>query len=158
MGVALALLAGDVVTKYLVVSRLEGRVPVRLLGGLVYLGVSRNSGAAFSIAQGATIVFTAVAVAVIVVIARTATRLRSGAWAVSLGLLLGGATGNLLDRVFRAPGPLRGAVVDFIDFRVWPVFNLADSGIVIGGILAVILASRGIDVDGTRRHSTAEPS
>ncbi|MDP9101323.1 MAG: signal peptidase II [Actinomycetota bacterium] len=151
-------MAGDVVTKYLVVSRLEGRVPVRLLGGLVYLGVSRNSGAAFSIAQGATIVFTAVAVAVIVVIARTATRLRSGAWAVSLGLLLGGATGNLLDRVFRAPGPLRGAVVDFIDFRVWPVFNLADSGIVIGGILAVILASRGIDVDGTRRHSTAEPS
>jgi signal peptidase II len=70
---------------------------------------------------------------------------------VSLGLLLGGATGNLLDRLFRAPGPGRGAVVDFIDFRVWPVFNLADSAIVCGGLLAVLLTMRGIELDGSRK-------
>ena len=138
------------------VQHLEHRDPVRLLGGALLLNVSRNSGAAFSFAQGATIVFTLVAVVVIVVIVRTARRLDSVAWATSLGLLLGGATGNLVDRIFRAPGIGRGAVVDFIDFRVWPVFNLADSAIVCGGLLAVLLSLRGIEVDGTKK--TADPA
>jgi signal peptidase II len=101
-------------------------------------------------------VFTAVAVAVIVVIVRTARRLGSTAWAISLGLLLGGATGNLADRIFRAPGPGRGAVVDFIDFRVWPVFNLADSAIVCGGLLAVLLSMRGVEIEGTPASDHAE--
>ena len=149
--VAAAVLALDAVTKHLVVSHLEHRDPVRLLGGALLLNVSRNSGAAFSFAQGATILFTLVAVAVIVVIVRTAARLGSLAWAASLGLLLGGATGNLADRLVRAPGVGRGAVVDFIDFRVWPVFNLADSAIVVGGLLAVLLSMRGIELDGTKR-------
>jgi signal peptidase II len=147
----------DVLTKHLVVEHLEHREPIRLLGGALLLAVSRNSGAAFSFAQGATVLFTAVAVTVIVVIVRTARRLGSIAWAVSLGLLLGGATGNLLDRVFRAPGPGRGAVVDFIDFRVWPVFNLADSAIVCGGLLAVILSMRGIELDGSHKE-TVDPA
>ncbi len=152
-------IALDVLTKHLVVQHLEHRDPVRLLGGALLLNVSRNSGAAFSFAQGATILFTVVAVAVIVVIVRTARRLGSSAWAVSLGLLLGGATGNLVDRVFRAPGPGRGAVVDFLDFRVWPVFNLADSAIVVGGLLAVLLSLRGIELDGSRRtDSTPDPA
>ena len=112
--------------------------------------MSRNPGAAFSFAEGATLLFTAVAVAVVVVILRTARRLRSASWAVALGLLLGGATGNLVDRLFRSPGFARGAVVDFLDFRVWPVFNLADSAIVCGGALAVLLSFRGIELDGTR--------
>jgi signal peptidase II len=129
-----------------------------LLGGALLLNVSRNSGAAFSFAQGATVVFTAVAVAVIVVIVRTARRLDSAAWAIALGLLLGGATGNLADRLFRAPGPGRGAVVDFIDFRVWPVFNLADSAIVVGGLLAVVLSTRGIELDGTRKVASKDPA
>jgi signal peptidase II len=149
--VAIVVLALDVLTKHLVVEHLEHRDPIRLLGGALLLSVSRNSGAAFSFAQGATVLFTAVAVAVIVVIVRTARRLGSAAWAGSLGLLLGGATGNLVDRIFRAPGPGRGAVVDFIDFRVWPVFNLADSAIVVGGLLAVLLSLRNIELDGTRR-------
>jgi signal peptidase II len=140
-----------VLTKYLVVEHLEHRDPIRLLGGALLLAVSRNSGAAFSFAQGATVLFTAVAVAVIVVIVRTARQLGSTGWAVCLGLLLGGATGNLVDRIFRAPGPGRGAVVDFIDFRVWPVFNLADSAIVCGGLLAVLLTMRGIELDGSRK-------
>ena len=151
------MLLADLVTKHLVVEHLEHRSPVRLLGGALLLAVSRNSGAAFSFAQGATVIFTAVAVAVIVVIVRTARRLGSTGWAVCLGLLLGGATGNLVDRIFRAPGPGRGAVVDFIDFRVWPVFNLADSAIVCGGLLAVLLTLRGIELDGTRKDAEDAP-
>ncbi len=147
--VAVTALVLDIATKVLVVAELEGEEPVRLPANLL-LRVSRNTGAAFSFAEGATLLLTAIAVAVVVVIVRTAPRLRSPAWAVSLGLLLGGATGNLLDRILRAPGPGRGAVVDFIDFQVWPSFNVADSCIVTGGVLAVLLSLRGIELDGRR--------
>ncbi len=154
---ALLVLAADVVSKILVVARLEGREPIRLLGGALLLNVGRNPGAAFSFAEGATVLFTLVAVAVAVVIVRTARRLGSTGWAVSLGLLLGGAVGNLVDRLFRSPGIGRGAVVDFIDFRVWPVFNLADSAIVVGGLLAVLLSLRGVEMDGSRGSAPEEP-
>ena len=152
--VALVALVLDVVTKVLVVAELEGQRTVELLGGQLLIRVSRNPGAAFSIGEGATVLFTAVAVAVVVVILRVARRLRSAGWAVALGLLLGGASGNLVDRLLRSPGPARGAVVDFIDFQVWPSFNVADSAIVTGGVLAVLLSLRGIDVDGTRAART----
>jgi len=153
---ALVLLFADLVTKMVAVQALHGR-SVRTLGGLVYLTEARNSGAAFSFAEGATVLFTAVAAIVITVIVRTASRLRSAPWAVCLGLILGGAAGNLLDRLFRSPGPLRGAVVDWISLldpygRIWPIFNLADSGIVCGGILAVALATLGFEVDGSRHR------
>ena len=150
LAVALVVLALDVGTKTLVVARLEGRDPVELLGGQLLLRVSRNTGAAFSFAEGATVLFTAVAVTVVVVILRVSRRLRSAGWALSLGLLLGGATGNLVDRLLRSPGPGRGAVVDFIDFQVWPSFNVADSAIVTGGVLAVLLSMRGVEIDGGR--------
>ncbi len=143
----------DVVSKTLVVDRLEHRVGGLRLGPLLTLEVTRNSGAAFSFAQGATVVFTLVAVAVVVVIIRTASRLRSSAWALTLGLLLGGAVGNLLDRLLRAPGPGRGAVVDFIHVPHFAVFNAADSAITVGAVLAVLLSLRGLEVDGTRRSS-----
>jgi signal peptidase II len=149
--VAVLVLALDIATKVWVVAELEGRRVIELLGGELTLQVSRNSGAAFSFAQGATLLFTAVAIVVIVVIVRIAARLRSLGWAVSLGLLLGGAAGNLVDRLLRSPGPGRGAVVDFIDLGWFPSFNVADSGIVVGGLLAVLLTFRGIEVDGTRR-------
>ena len=152
---ALLLTAGvvvclDVVTKVLAVERLTDRPPVRLLGGLVRLVETRNAGAAFGLGGGATVLFTLVAAGVVVAIARTAPRLRSPVWALSLGLLLGGATGNLLDRLLRSPGPLRGHVVDWIQLPHWPVFNLADASIVTGGAIAVLLASRGLGVDGHR--------
>ena len=148
--VAAAVLALDVVTKVLVVAELEGRRTLELLGGQLLIRVSRNPGAAFSFAEGATAVFTAIAIVVVVVILRVARRRGSDGWALALGLLLGGASGNLVDRLLRSPGPGRGAVVDFIDFQVWPSFNVADSGIVVGGALAVILSFRGLEVDGTR--------
>ncbi len=90
------------------------------------------------------------------IIVRAASRLRSTGWAVALGLILGGAAGNLVDRLARAPGPLRGAVVDWISLLdpygpVWPIFNLADSAIVCGGVCAVVLVLLGFDIDGGRR-------
>lgn len=139
----------DVVSKILVVALLPDRPPIRLLGGLLTIRVLRNSGAAFNIGNGMTLVFTLIATGVVVAILRYARQLRSVPWAITLGLLLGGALGNLADRMFRAPGPLRGHVVDWIELPHWPVFNLADSSIVCGGALAVLLASRGLQVDGT---------
>lgn len=150
--VAVLALALDVGTKVLVVSELEGRRTFELLGDQLLIRVSRNSGAAFSFAEGYTIVFTAVAIGVVIAIIRLSRRLASSLWAVSLGLLLAGATGNLLDRLFRSPGPGRGAVVDFLDFQVFPSFNVADSAITVGAVLAVLASFRGIEVDGS--HSS----
>jgi|SRR5690606_26144869 signal peptidase II len=158
--IAVTVLALDVVTKVVAVAQLEDRAPVEILGGLVYLQLVRNPGAAFSIATGYTWVLTLVAIAVAVVIVRVSRRLRSTGWAVALGLVLGGALGNLTDRLFRAPGPLQGHVVDVVsllapDGRVWPVFNLADSSIVCGGALLVLLALLGRELDGTRSGKRA---
>jgi signal peptidase II len=156
VGTAVLVLALDLVSKVLVVAELMHRPPVKLPGGFLWLVHARNPGAAFSFAEGATVVFTAVAAIVIVVIVRTASKLRSTAWAISLGLVLGGAAGNLVDRLFRSPAPLRGWVVDWISLRspdgrmLFPIFNLSDSGIVCGGILAVLLALLGVEMDGTR--------
>ena len=152
---ALVVLALDLGTKLLVVATVERGADIRLLGGALYLTHTRNTGAAFSFAEGFTVVFTLIAVAVAVVIVRTARRLFATGWAVALGLVLGGAVGNLVDRVFREPGFLRGGVVDFIsvfapDGEVYPVFNVADSAIVCGGALGAFLALRGIEFDGTR--------
>ena len=161
LSLAAGVLALDVATKLLVVARLSDREPLRLLGGAVYLTQTRNTGAAFSFAEGATVVFTLIAVLVVVVIVRSARRLYSTGWAVALALVLGGAVGNLLDRIFRAPGFLRGGVVDFVSLfdpygQVWPIFNVADSAIVSGGVLGALLAFRGVEFNGGRGR--AEPA
>ena len=134
------------------VAHLRPDQPVHLLGNVLTLWLTRNPGAAFSVGTGETIVFTVIAFGVVVYIARTARKLYSLGWAIALGLLLGGAMGNLGDRIFRAPGLFRGYVVDWIGVvpRYYPIFNLADSAIVCGGILTVILALRGYHLDGTR--------
>lgn len=148
---ALLVLLADVVSKQIVVAKLSNRPPVRVISHVLTLTLTRNAGAAFSIGPGATVLFSAVALIVVIVIARTARSLASRGWAISLGLLLGGALGNLADRVFRSPGPFRGHVVDWLQFPHWPVFNLADSAIVAGGVLAMLLVTRGIELDGSRR-------
>jgi lipoprotein signal peptidase len=157
-GVAVAVFAADLISKIIVVATLKPDQPVWLIGGLLDLNLTRNSGAAFSFGTGMTVVFTAIAIGVIIFILRTSRRLHSLPWAVTLGLLLGGAAGNLTDRLLRAPGVFRGDVVDWIQLPHWPVFNVADSCIVCGGILAVVLAARGIRLDGTRevRAGSAE--
>ena len=158
LAVAAFVLAADVISKSIVVARMADHLPIRLLGGLLTITLTRNGGAAFSIGTSMTIVFTAIAVGVIVYILRTARNLRSIGWAITLGLLLGGATGNLLDRIFRAPGPFQGHVVDWIELPHWPVFNLADSSIVCAGVLVVLLALFGIRLDGTRSVQEASSS
>jgi signal peptidase II len=158
---AAGVLLADVISKLVVVATIEPGEDIRVLGGLLYLTQLRNIGAAFSFAEGFTVLFTLIAVVVSVIIVRTARRLYAMGWAVSLGLVLGGAVGNLIDRVFRDPGFLRGGVVDFLsvfgpDGSVWPVFNVADSAIVCGGILGALMALRGIEFDGSR--ASARPT
>jgi signal peptidase II len=148
--VGAVVVAVDMVTKLLAVELLAGRAPVELIPGVLDLRLTRNSGAAFSVAGGATVLLSIVALGVVLVIVRTVRRLRSPGWAVALGLILGGAVGNLTDRIFRSPGPLRGHVVDWIYLSHWPVFNVADSAITVGGVLAVVLSARGIGLDASR--------
>ena len=158
---ALLLVAGivlglDLTSKIVAVRTLSNRTSVDLLGGFLTLRLTRNAGAAFSIGVGMTVVFTTVAVIVIFAILRTSRRLYSLPWAIALGGLLGGALGNLTDRIFRSPGVFRGHVVDFIELPNWPVFNLADSAIVGAGILMFVLAARGIPIEGRQPPEPAE--
>jgi signal peptidase II len=147
--VAAVAYALDLITKIIVVDKLEGHDPIEVIGTWLRFQAVRNPGAAFGIGEALTVVFTVIAAAVIVVIARIARKLYSTPWAVALGLLLGGALGNLTDRVFRSPGVFQGHVVDFIAPAHFAVFNLADSAIVCGGVLIVLLSFRGLDPDGT---------
>ena len=161
--IAATVIVLDVISKVIVVATIQPNQPVRVLGGLVYLSLIRNPGAAFSMATGMTWLLALIAIGVVVVIIRMAPRLRSTPWAISLGLVLGGAIGNLIDRIFRAPGFLQGHVVDFVSVfgpnaEYFPVFNVADSAITIGGISLVITALLGIDFDGTRTRSRKDDS
>jgi signal peptidase II len=156
--IAAVVLAADVISKLIVVARLSDRGPVKIIPSVLDLELTRNPGAAFGFAAGATVIFTLVAAGVVVFIVRAARKLGSVGWAWALGLLLGGALGNLGDRIFRAPGPLRGHVVDWIHLHHWPIFNIADSGVVVGGLLAVLLSMRGIHLDGTRAEAKPDTS
>ncbi|NJP51071.1 signal peptidase II [Streptomyces sp. SBST2-5] len=139
----------DLISKMIVVARLEHHEPIEIIGDWLRLEAIRNAGAAFGFGEAFTVIFTVIAATVIVVIVRLARKLYSLPWAIALGLLLGGALGNLTDRIFRSPGVFKGAVVDFIAPKHFAVFNLADSAIVCGGILIVLLSFRGLDPDGT---------
>lgn len=147
--VAVVAYALDLISKMIVVAKLEHHEPIDVFGEWLRFNAIRNAGAAFGFGEAFTIIFTCIAAGVIVVIARLARKLYSLPWAIALGLLLGGALGNLTDRIFRSPGVFEGAVVDFIAPKGFAVFNLADSAIVCGGILIVLLSFRGLDPDGT---------
>lgn len=140
----------DVLSKVLAVELLSDRSPVDLVPGVLQLTLVRNPGAAFSLGAELTVVLTGIAVVVVVAVVRMAARLRDRGWALALGLLLGGALGNLTDRLLRQPGPLRGHVVDFLQLPNWPVFNLADSAIVVAAALVAWRSIRGIGLDGRR--------
>ncbi|MBJ8341710.1 signal peptidase II [Antrihabitans sp. YC3-6] len=153
--IAGVLLALDLLTKVLAVANIDPQKPVRIIGDVVTLTLVRNPGAAFSMATAWTWVLTLVAVAVVIGVVRIGRKMRSLWWAIGLGMVLGGALGNLIDRFFRSPGPLRGHVVDFVSVGWWPVFNVADSAIVCGAILLVGLTLFGFEPDGTRATSNA---
>lgn len=150
VGIAALVVAVDQLAKYRAVATLTGREPMELVGRLLQLHLTRNSGAAFSFATGTTWIFTIIATVVSVAILRVARRLGSRWWTVALGLLLGGAVGNLVDRLFRPPGFARGHVVDFIELPHFPIFNVADSCITVAAALIAVLGAIGMGLDGTR--------
>jgi signal peptidase II len=152
VSVALTVLALDVVTKALAVKLLTPNQPVSIIGDTVTWTLVRNPGAAFSLAAGYTLVLTVIATGVVVGIVWMAPRLVSPWWALGLGMILGGALGNLMDRFFRGPGPLQGHVIDFVSIGWWPVFNVADPAVVGGAALLVGLSFFGYDFDTVGRR------
>jgi signal peptidase II len=153
--VAVCVIGLDVLTKELATNSLEGHPPVRILGGLVYLSFTRNSGAAWSIGSNYTFIFPIFAIAVAIWILFMARKLRSVPWAIAFGLVLGGALGNLIDRLLRAPGGISGHVVDFVSLFApygerFPIFNVADMGLSFGVVVAILLEYSGRMRDGTR--------
>lgn len=150
----IAFLAGAVLvldqgTKILAETFLHLGSPVPLIGNVLRLQLTYNPGAAFSIGTGATWLLSLIMVVVIVIVVRLAPKIRSTAWAWAFGLLLGGALGNLGDRLFRAPGFPNGHVVDFIDYG-WFVGNIADIAIVAAAAVIIVLSLRGVGIDGAR--------
>jgi signal peptidase II len=152
LSVAAVVLALDIATKVFAVKLLTPGQPVSIIGDTVTWTLVRNSGAAFSMATGYTWVLTVIATGVVVGIFWMGRRLVSPWWALGLGMILGGAMGNLVDRFFRSPGPLRGHVVDFLSIGWWPVFNVADPSVVGGAILLVALSVFGFDFDSVGRR------
>ena len=141
-GTAAVVLALDQLTKHLVVTNLAGRPPVDLIGEVVQLRYTTNSGGAFSLLTGAPLFFGIMAIVIVGGIIYASRRAKPLSLLVVLGLVLGGALGNLTDRLLRDEGLLRGEVVDFVKVGWWPVFNVADSCVVVGGILLAILLGR----------------
>jgi signal peptidase II len=156
MAIAVVVAVGlDVLTKELATSSIDPDEPVKLLGGALYLSLTRNAGAAFSLLRDFTFIFPIIATVVIGVLVWMARTLRSAPWGIALGLILGGAMGNLIDRIFRAPAPFHGHVVDFFSLfdphgQVFPIFNVADMALTFGVILAITLEVLGRQRDGTR--------
>jgi signal peptidase II len=149
-GIAALIYAIDRFTKVLVEANLQDRPPVELIRGVLELRFTTNPGGAFGIFGDLSWLFVLISVVVVGAIVFASRNLPSTMSAVGLGLVLGGAIGNLTDRLVRGPA-LGGEVVDFIDLQVWPVFNLADTGIVVG---AAFLLLSGLRRD--RREATAQ--
>ncbi|CAJ1504494.1 signal peptidase II [[Mycobacterium] holstebronense] len=156
LSVATVVLLADVVTKVLAVKMLTPGQPVPIIGDTVTWTLVRNSGAAFSMATSYTWVLTLIASSVVLGIIWMSRRLVSPWWAIGLGMILGGALGNLVDRFFRAPGHLQGHVVDFLSIGWWPVFNVADPAVVGGAILLVALSVFGFDFDAVGRRRVVD--
>lgn len=152
--VALVTLVADQATKVWALQALTPGEPINLLGRFLRLNLIRNPGAAFSIGNQATWILTLIAVGVLAVILASLQRLGHRGWAICLGLILGGAVGNLVDRFFRAPGVGRGHVVDMIDYGGLFIGNVADIAIVLAAAVIAILAWRGVGLDGSRQHQS----
>jgi signal peptidase II len=134
----------DQVTKYVAEARLEPGRRVDVLGDLFGFRLFYNSGAAFSLGTSITPVLTTFACIAVVVMVVAIARTRSLWWALAVGTLLGGAVGNLIDRLLRPPGIGRGEVVDFLELPSWPIFNVADMAVVTGALLIVLLSLRDV--------------
>jgi signal peptidase II len=143
-GVAWFVWVLDLATKLWAVSTLSDRSNIKVLGDFFQLTLVRNPGAAFSIAEGATIFLTLFGLFVLAIIFYYSVKITSKGWSVVLGLAMGGVLGNLVDRIFREPGVLRGHVIDWLQVPNFPVFNIADSAIVIAAGISMLLSLRNI--------------
>lgn len=153
--VALPVIGVDQATKVWAIQALEENGQLQpLLGQWIGLQLIRNPGAAFSLAANHTWVFSIVALAVVVIIACAARKMSSKIWLFSLGLLVGGAIGNLIDRIFQPPGLFKGHVVDFLNYHSMFIGNVADIAIVIGVLLVVILIVLGVPTTHKKRRAT----
>jgi signal peptidase II len=152
--VAVTAYSVDVLAKIWAVQRLDDG-DIEVLGDWFRLHLVRNPGAAFSTGESFTVVFSLVAIAAVCVVLWFSRRLGNRVWAVALGLLLSGISGNLTDRLLRDPGPLRGHVVDLFSVPHWPVFNVADVCIDIAAGLILLQAFRNVRLDG-RTAETGE--
>jgi signal peptidase II len=151
--VAFATFAADRLTKFLVQRNLEINVPHQVIDGVVYLTRTQNSGAAFSLGQrfGTFYLLFALAAAVFIVLFNRRVPDQDVFTRVALGMILGGALGNAFDRL------VSSSVTDFIDLRWWPVFNVADSCIVVAALTLVVRFARGADGGGDTKRTEAEP-
>lgn len=150
---AVVVLAADQFTKYLAIENLPPQQPVPILGDFLIFILVRNPGAAFSMGEGVTWIFTiALALVAAAIVWLAVTRIRSRVWAIVLGLLLGGVLGNLTDRVLREPGFAVGHVIDFINtpWMMPAIYNVADMFIVTMMIGVALLVLLGRHLDGTR--------
>jgi len=140
--VAAVVVAIDQVTKALVVSNLREGESRRVIGAVLSWTLQRNPGSAFGLFRHFPVLFTVLAALIALAIMVRAPRVHDRLTGVALGLVLGGAVGNLVDRIARPPGVFRGRVIDFVDLHWWPVFNAADSAVVIGALLLLISSYR----------------
>ena len=150
-GIALVGVFADQATKTLALTQLDPTRPVPLLGGLLTLQLIRNPGAAFSMGENFTVLLSLVAVtAAVAVVGWMVPRVRHTGWAVATGCLLAGIVGNLIDRLFREPGPFRGHVIDFLQLPHFAIFNVADMFITAAAVIVLWLTLvTQVAVDGT---------
>ena len=148
--VAAVLLAADQLTKWWAVDALTDRAPIPVIGDFIRFRLLYNPGAAFSLGAGSTWIFAILAAVAVVALLWISRKVRSAGWAISLGLLLGGATTHLGDRLFREPGFARGHVVDFIDYNGWFVGNVADIALFFGAVSLFVLSFRGVPIEGVK--------
>jgi signal peptidase II len=142
----------DQATKVVAVARLEPGQSVTVVPHVFWLTLTRNPGAAFSTGSEMTIMLSTIAIIVVVTVLRMSRRLQDRGWALGLGLLLGGAVGNLTDRLLREPGPMRGHVVDFLHLTHWPVFNVADTALTFAALVILHRGWKGVSMDGTHER------
>ncbi|WP_350348664.1 signal peptidase II [Agromyces sp. G08B096] len=157
LAIAAAVLVADQLSKLWAEQELVEGERIPLLGDLFGLQLAYNPGAAFSMGSGSTWVFTVLAAVGVAVAAWFAWRTRSRAWAVCVGLLLGGATTHLLDRLFREPGFARGHVVDFLAYANWFIGNVADIALFAGALLLLVLSAMGLRLRPTDERPAHDP-
>ncbi|MFD4327198.1 signal peptidase II [Nocardioides sp. NPDC058538] len=156
--VAVFLLVIDQLTKLWAVATLVPGQPQEFIGSVLQLNIIRNPGAAFSTGTGYTWVFTTLSIAATIGVLWFARRVRHRGWAIALGILIAGISGNLVDRLLREPGFYVGHVVDFLQLPNWPIFNVADMCINVAAVLIVIFSFKGIGLDGSIDGGAADES